>query len=182
MEAETLQLQERLKLEKRATGEQGVRLARKIRDLKEGNRLKVAQIAALERMQELRQQRMAIMQQRGAVLEEIIKVAETLLITLDSSFNEVISKSRRYIDTHPGFKPLTRGKLDDISERKKNHQECLLDLRRAYENETRQLQHYDLQIKRQQTRVAELAAQDRFSRADEEGEESITEAADLRPK
>jgi len=67
--------------------------------------------------------------------------------------------------------------LDDISERKKNHQECLLDLRRAYENETKQLAQMDYQISKQRRKVEEIAKADRFGRADET--EEVTETADI---
>jgi hypothetical protein len=68
--------------------------------------------------------------------------------------------------------------LDDIDERKKNHQECLLDLRRAYENETRQLAQLDYILSKQRRKVEEVTKSDRFGRADE-NEDDVTEAADI---
>ena len=44
---------------------------------------------------------------------------------------------------HPHFRPLSKEKLDEISDRKKKHQECLVKLRSAYEDENKQLELID---------------------------------------
>ena len=62
----------------------------------------MGQIQALDRMQTIREEKCVIMQRRAGVLEEVIKMAETLLITLDSCFNEVISKSKGRCRHAPG--------------------------------------------------------------------------------
>lgn len=53
----------------------------------------MGQIVALEQIMELREARLRHMVVRIAVLEEVIREAESLLIAVDSCFNEVISKS-----------------------------------------------------------------------------------------
>lgn len=53
----------------------------------------MGQIVALEQIAKLREKRLTHMVGRISVLEEVLKEAETMLITVDSSFNEVISKS-----------------------------------------------------------------------------------------
>jgi len=55
----------------------------------------MGQIVALEQIMGLREARLKHMQVRIAVLEEVIREAESMLIGVDSSFNEVISKSER---------------------------------------------------------------------------------------
>jgi hypothetical protein len=53
----------------------------------------MGQIVAFERIMGLREARLTHMFARISVLEEVIREAETMLIAVDSSFNEVISKS-----------------------------------------------------------------------------------------
>lgn len=50
-------------------------------------------------------------------------------------------------------------------------------MRRAYENETRQLAQMDYQISKQRRKVEEITKADRFGRADEN--EDVTETADI---
>jgi hypothetical protein len=47
---------------------------------------------------------------------------------------------------HPHFRPLSKEKMEEISDRKKKHQECLVKLRSDYEDQNKQLESLEGEI------------------------------------
>ena len=69
------------------------------------------------------------MNRKIEALEDLVKKAESLLITLDHSLTETIS-----MNLHSNFKGLSKERIEEITERKKKHHETLLKVRSMYEN------------------------------------------------
>ena len=108
-----------------------------------------------------------VLQKRTEELEDIVKKAESLLITLDHSFNELISLSKVHTDMHPHFKPLSKEKQEEMADRKKKHQDCLVDLRTTYEDQNKVLEELDGEMESLVTTVKRLAEEDQFDREED---------------
>jgi hypothetical protein len=78
---------------------------------------------------------------------------------------------------HPHFKPLGKEKLDEISDRKKKHQECLIKLRMAYEEENKQLEAIDETLEEQAETVKTLPVDDQLDK-EEDLQDSLEEDSD----
>lgn len=63
---------------------------------------------------------------------------------------------------HPHFKPLSKEKLEEMTDRKKTHQDTLVDLRTSYELQNRDLEAIDSELDSLSSAITRLAAEDRF--------------------
>ena len=68
---------------------------------------------------------------------------------------------------HPHFKPLSKGKLEDLRNRKTSHQECLANLRTVYEQENREIEAIDAQLDEYLQTIKTLAEQDQQERMED---------------
>lgn len=134
-------LAELVEQEKRAAKEEIKRHAKKLEFLTQANKSKNDKIRELQETSRVHKERCDILQRRSEELEDIVKKAESLLITLDHSFNELTS-----LNMHPHFRPLSKDRLDEIADRKKKHQECLVKLRNDYEQQNRELEALEGEI------------------------------------
>jgi hypothetical protein len=79
--------------EKRANREEIKRQSKKFEFLTQANKSKNDKIRQLQESSRIQREKSDILQHRSEELEDIVKKAESLLITLDHSFNELISMS-----------------------------------------------------------------------------------------
>lgn len=79
--------------EKRANREEIKRQSKKFEFLTQANKSKNDKIRQLQESTRIQREKSDILQHRSEELEDIVKKAESLLITLDHSFNELISMS-----------------------------------------------------------------------------------------
>ena len=79
--------------EKRANREEIKRQSKKFEFLTQANKSKNDKIRQLQESTRIQREKSEILQHRSEELEDIVKKAESLLITLDHSFNELISMS-----------------------------------------------------------------------------------------
>jgi hypothetical protein len=93
LEAEKQKITELLDQEKRSTKDESRRLAKKIDFLERANKHRNDRISQLQVLDRLHKEKTDLLQRRTDELEDIVKKAESLLITLDHSFNELISMS-----------------------------------------------------------------------------------------
>lgn len=79
--------------EKRVNREEIKRQSKKFDFLTQANKSKNDKIRQLQESTRIQREKSEILQRRSEELEDIVKKAESLLITLDHSFNELISMS-----------------------------------------------------------------------------------------
>mmetsp|Transcript_32056 Transcript_32056/g.55298 ORF Transcript_32056/g.55298 Transcript_32056/m.55298 type:complete len:554 (+) Transcript_32056:487-2148(+) len=103
-----------------------------------------------------------LLDKRAEQLELMVKKAESLLITLDASYNEVIT-----LNAGSGFRPLRPDKQTELNSRKKKHQDKLMQVRTRYQDLATQLETLEAQIASKEERLRSLGASDRFDQVDE---------------
>lgn len=78
-------------------------------------------------------------------LEDLVKKAETLLITLDHSLNEVMT-----VNSQQRIKGLSNKRIQEINERRQKHYQALIKLRDTYEGYLKESQAIEEQLKAEQ--------------------------------
>lgn len=94
LEAEKSRINVLLEKEKRSTKDESRRQAKQIDFLERANKFRGERIQVLQEHDRLYREKTDIVLKRTDELEDIVKKAESLLITLDHSYNELISLSR----------------------------------------------------------------------------------------
>jgi len=180
LEAEKLQIADSFEQERRASREEAKRQTKKFEFLTQANKSKNDKIRQLQEASRIHREKCDVLQHRSEELEDIVKKAESLLITLDHSFNELISMSTVHSDMHPHFRPLSKEKMEEISDRKKKHQECLVKLRSDYEDQNKQLEALEGEIEQPETAnlISEGRGEQQEEREKEDLQDSLEEDSD----
>lgn len=106
-----------------------------------------------EKLSQLVKERGKILAERNETLEDMVKKAESLLITLDHALNEVNSMSNSNAAHAPQYRGLPRDKLLEVNQRKAKHQESLSKLREFYEGSLQQQQRIEQEIAEEEERM-----------------------------
>jgi hypothetical protein len=116
-------------------------LDRRQRRLNKQITLKTERLEVSQELLVLHRQKEALMAQRVSDLEDLVKRAEALQITLDNSYHEVISINQNF-----GFKSLPREKLLALESIKSVHKQELASTRDHYKETVAEQQALDGQL------------------------------------
>jgi hypothetical protein len=140
LEEQKQQLEEQRQYEQQLSRDQQ-QIKKKLDLLEQEVAHKEERLETSEELLDLLRQKETVLSQRADDLEDLVKKAETLLITLDFAFHEVIKTNQSV-----GFRSLPRDKLLTLEERKKQHSQGLTTTRGHYQETIMEQEALDSQI------------------------------------
>mmetsp|Transcript_16705 Transcript_16705/g.16622 ORF Transcript_16705/g.16622 Transcript_16705/m.16622 type:complete len:261 (+) Transcript_16705:586-1368(+) len=141
LENEKQVLSDQIEQESRESAKQAKILTEKIAVLEARDKQKTAEISSIKNLLDLQTKREKTLIDRTDKLEDAVKKAESLLITLDHSFAEMVA-----LNNQGQLRGLTKERIEEISQRKKRHQESLVKLREFYMKHVKEPEENDKQI------------------------------------
>ena len=144
LENEKQSLAEKLEFQIRENKEQQTSFGNKISQLENINKKKTMELENIKKHHSLNEKREKMLIERTEKLEDMVKKAESLLITLDHSFAEMIA-----MNAGNQIQGLSKERMDDIALRKRKHQESLIRLREFYQHSIEESDNIESEMKEQ---------------------------------
>jgi predicted RNase H-like nuclease (RuvC/YqgF family) len=141
LEEQKQQLEEQRQYEQQLSRDQQRQIKKKLDLLEQEVAHKEERLETSEELLDLLRQKETVLSQRADDLEDLVKKAETLLITLDFAFHEVIKTNQSV-----GFRTLSRDKQLTLEERRKQHSQGLTMTRGHYQETIMEQEALDSQI------------------------------------
>lgn len=133
-------------------------MSNQIQKLEKQKSEKIDEAFKLRKSTENKEKEYKLFMGRLDVLEDLLKKTESLLISIDSIFNETITKN-----AGPTFICLNKEKMGEIGDAKVVHQQSLIDLRTYIESQGNIIQDYNNKIAVSERDVVELEEDLSFS-------------------
>lgn len=167
LENEKQSLAEKLEQQSRVNREQQEDYGNRIMQLEVVNRKKTLELESIKKTYVSNDKKERILMERTEKLEDMVKKAESLLITLDHSFAEMIA-----MNAGTQIRGLSKERMDDIALRKRKHQESLIRLREFYQNSIEESDNIERSMKEEEN---EESYREEFQEEQDSLEDSLDE-------
>ena len=166
LENEKQSLAEKLEQQVRENKDQQAVYGNKIAGLEAANKKKALELEGIKKLHITNDKKERVLLERTEKLEDMVKKAESLLITLDHSFAEMIA-----MNAGNQIRGLSKERMDDIALRKRKHQESLIRLREFYQNSIEESDNIERSMKEEEN-------EESYRDDPEEGQDSLEDSLD----